>query len=260
MADLEEASNDGVVMLTLNRPERLNAFSDEMLSRLLEALDRLATDTTVGAIVLTGAGRAFCAGGDMKAAPASPPQTQEQRLEVLRRRQRLIPILRQHPKPIVAMVNGPAYGAGLGIMLACDIRVGAPSAKVGTAYARMAFSGDFGTAYSLTRVVGPDKARELLLLGETLEAHEALRLGLFQRLLADAELRDGTMELASRLARGPRLAYALMKRNLFAAETKSLDDVLELEATHQVRTAFTEDHAEAVKAFVEKREPRFTGR
>jgi 2-(1,2-epoxy-1,2-dihydrophenyl)acetyl-CoA isomerase len=258
MPDLEEARDGAVVVLTLCRPERLNAFSDEMLTALGLALDRLASDLKVGAVVLTGAGRAFCVGGDLKAAAVE--RSPEQRLEILRQRHRIVLAVRQHPKPIIAMVNGAAYGAGLGLMLACDLRLGAASAKFGTAFVRMGLSGDFGTSYSLTRILGPTKARELMLLGEVLDAEQAHALGLLQRVLPDAELRNETMRLAQRIAAGPGVAQTYMKRNLLAAEAGTLAEVLELEAMHQTRAALTDDHAEAARAFAEKRQPVFRGR
>jgi 2-(1,2-epoxy-1,2-dihydrophenyl)acetyl-CoA isomerase len=145
-------------------------------------------------------------------------------------------------------------------MLACDLRLGAASAKFGTAFVRMGLSGDFGTSYSLTRILGPTKARELMLLGEVLDAEQAHALGLLQRVLPDAELRNETMRLAQRIAAGPGVAQTYMKRNLLAAEAGTLAEVLELEAMHQTRAALTDDHAEAARAFAEKRQPVFRGR
>lgn len=260
MPDLLETKENGVAWLTLNRPNRLNAFSPAMMHGLADALERLAGDAGVGAIVVTGAGRGFCAGGDVKTMAHRASQTFEERAEGLRRMHRLPMLLRTIPRVVIAMVNGPAIGAGLGLALACDLRVAGRSARFGTGFAGMAYSGDFGGSWTLTRLVGTAKARELYFLGDIIDAAEAHSLGLVSRVVDDEELRRETLALARRIADGPRLAYEYMKRNLFAAETEPLAAVLEMEAVHQARTAMTEDHLEAANAFVEKRLPVFTGR
>jgi 2-(1,2-epoxy-1,2-dihydrophenyl)acetyl-CoA isomerase len=260
MADLLEATREGVAWLTLNRPERLNAFSPEMLRALREALQRLGSDAEVGAIVITGAGRGFCAGGDVKTMEARASQSFEERVEGLRRMHELPLLLRTVPKVVIAMVNGPAIGAGLGLAMACDLRIAGASARFGTGFAGVGYSGDFGGSWSLTRLVGTAKARELYFLGDVIDAAAAAAMGLANRVVADAELEGQTTALARRIADGPRVAYGYMKRNLFAAETEPLAAVLEMEALHQARTATTEDHLEASRAFVEKRRPVFKGR
>jgi 2-(1,2-epoxy-1,2-dihydrophenyl)acetyl-CoA isomerase len=164
------------------------------------------------------------------------------------------------PKVVIAMVNGPAVGAGLGLAMACDLRIAGSSTRFGTGFARVGYSGDFGGSWSLTRLVGTAKARELYFLGDMVDGATALSLGLVSRVVADEALRNETAALARRIADGPRIAYGYMKRNLFAAETEPLAAVLELEALHQARTAMTEDHIEASRAFVEKRRPVFKGR
>jgi 2-(1,2-epoxy-1,2-dihydrophenyl)acetyl-CoA isomerase len=158
------------------------------------------------------------------------------------------------------MVKGPAAGAGLSLALACDLRVAGDSARFGTAFARVGYSGDFGGSYFLTQLVGTAKARELYYTADLLDAPQALALGLVNRVVADARLEEETLALASRIARGPRVALRYMKRNMNAAEAVTLKDVLDLEAWHHARTSFTEDHREAAKAFVAKREPIFKGR
>ncbi|MDQ2803285.1 MAG: enoyl-CoA hydratase [Pseudomonadota bacterium] len=260
MADLLERVEDGVATLTLNRPERLNAFSAAMLDSLHAALTRLAQDDAVGAIVLTGAGRGFCAGGDVKDMATRTGQTFEQRVERIERMHRLPQLMRRLPKVLIAMVNGVAVGAGLGMAMACDLRIGARSARFGTGFGGIAYSGDFGGAWLLTRLVGSAKARELYLLGDVIDAPEAARIGLIGQLVDDATLAETTTALARRIAAGPRLAYGYMKRNLLAAETEPLSAVLDLEAVHQARTGLSEDHREAVTAFAEKRKPVFEGR
>ena len=261
--DLLEQVTDGVAVLTLNRPDRLNAMSRPMLDALLEALPRLAEDAAVGVVVLTGAGRGFCAGGDVKAMAEGTElggQTMEERAQALRARMETSRWLHEMPKPTIAMMRGPAAGAGLALAMACDLRIASDTARLGTAFARVGYSGDFGGSYYLTQLVGTAKARELYFTADLLDAPQALALGLVNRLVPDARLEEETMALASRLARGPRVAYRYMKRNLNAAETASLKDMLDLEAWHHTRTGMTEDHREAARAFVEKREPQFKGR
>ncbi len=212
-------------------------------------------------MILTGAGRGFCAGGDVKnMAEGSGQLGMEDAVQRLRGRMEVSRLLHEIPKPTIAMVNGPAAGAGLAMALACDLRVASESARFITAFAKVGFSGDFGGSYFLSKLVGSGKARELYYTGEPLSGAQALALGIANRLVADAELAEATMALATRLARGPGIALGLMKRNFNAAETGTLAELLDLEALHQVRTARTEDHAEAARAFVEKRPPVFKGR
>jgi 2-(1,2-epoxy-1,2-dihydrophenyl)acetyl-CoA isomerase len=168
--------------------------------------------------------------------------------------------LHELPKPTIAMVRGAAAGAGLSLALACDLRIAGDTARFGTAFARVGYSGDFGGSYFLTRLVGTAKARELYFTADLVDAPQALALGLVNRVVPDARLEEETMALAARLARGPRVAYRYMKKNLNAAETGTLKDVFDLEAWHHTRTGMTEDHREAARAFVDKREPAFRGR
>src|SRR5882762_6523235 len=260
MTDLLESTENGIATLTLNRPERLNALSPAMTAGLKDALERLATDHSVGAIVIGGAGRGWCAGGDVKTMESrGEGQTFEDRAEGLRRAHQLPLLLRAMPKVVIASINGPVAGAGLGLALACDLRIAGKSARFGTAFARIGYSGDYGGSWSLTRLVGTAKARELYFTADIIDAEEAGRLGLVNRVVADDELQAETMALARRIADGPRIALGYMKRNLLAAETEPFQTVLELEAEHQARCAFTEDHKEAVAAFVEKRRPVFKG-
>jgi 2-(1,2-epoxy-1,2-dihydrophenyl)acetyl-CoA isomerase len=260
MPDLIETIEDGVAVLTLNRPERLNALSPEMLQGLRDALPRLAADDTIGAIVITGAGRGFTAGGDVKNMANRTGQTFEQRLEGYRIMHVIPQLMRTLPKVIIGMINGPAVGAGLGLALACDLRIAGRSARFGTGFANVGYSGDFGGSWLLTRLVGTLKAREMYFLNEHVDAEQALTLGMVNRVVDDAALREATMALARRIAEGPRVALGYMKRNLHAAETEPFNVVLEMEGIHQARTGQTEDHREAVAAFAAKRKPRFRGR
>jgi 2-(1,2-epoxy-1,2-dihydrophenyl)acetyl-CoA isomerase len=260
MTDLLEKIENGIAWLTLHRPDRLNAFSPAMLQALGDTLQRLGGNAEFGAIVVTGAGRGFCAGGDVKTMETRASQGFEERAEGLRRMHQLPLLLRTIPKVVIAMVNGPAVGAGLGLAMACDLRIAGRSARFGTGFAGVGYSGDFGGSWSLTRLVGTAKARELYFLGDIIDAAAAASLGLVNRVVDDETLQRETAALARRIADGPRVAYGYMKRNLFAAETEPLAAVLEMEAVHQARTAMTEDHLEASRAFVEKRRPAFKGR
>ncbi len=260
--DLLEVVTDGVAVLTMNRPARLNALSRPMLDAMCEALPRLAESPEVGAVVLTGAGRAFCAGGDVKAmaeAAEAGAATLEERAQALRSRMEVSRWLHEMPKPTIAMVRGAAAGAGLALALACDLRLAGDGARFGTAFARVGYPGDFGGSFFLTKLVGTAKARELYLTADIVDAAQALAIGLVSRIVRDARLEAETLALAGRLARGPRIAHRYIKRNLNAAETGTLTELLDLEAWHQTRCAMTEDHREAARAFVDKREPVFRG-
>ena len=261
--DLLESIKDGVATLTLNRPDRLNALSGPMLDALLEALPRLAADASVGVVVLTGAGRGFCAGGDVKAMAEGREFAEsglEEKTHGLRSKMEVSRLLHEIPKPTIAMVRGAAAGAGLSMALACDLRVAGESAKFATAFARVGYSGDFGGSWFLTQLVGTAKARELYYTAELVDASQALALGIVNRVVPDGKLEEETMALARKIANGPRVALRYMKRNMNAAESGSLKDQLDLEAWHHTRTGMTEDHREAARAFVEKREPQFKGR
>ena len=261
--DFLEQVKDGVAILTMNRPERLNAMSRPMLEAMEAALGRLAGAPEIGAVVLTGAGRAFCAGGDVKAMAEGAEVaggSLEERAQQLRARMEVSRWLHEMPKPTIAMVRGAAAGAGLSLALACDLRVASDTAKFTTAFARVGYSGDFGGSYFLTRLVGTARARELYFTAELLDAARALAIGLVNRVVPDAELETETLGLAGRLARGPRIAHRYIKRNMNAAESGTLAELLDLEAWHHTRTGLTEDHREAARAFVEKREPLFHGR
>ncbi|MGA7264817.1 MAG: enoyl-CoA hydratase [Stellaceae bacterium] len=260
--ELLETIEDGIATLTFNRPERMNALSTPIMEGLLHGLPRLAGDPAVKVVVLTGAGRAFCAGGDVKsmAEGGGEPRSAAEATAHLRSRMEVSRILYELPKPTIAMINGPAAGAGLALALACDLRIAGVSARLVTAFVRVGFSGDFGGSYFLTRLIGTARARELYFTGRPVEAEEALTLGLVNRVVPDDQLRDATMELARSLAQGPQIALSLMKCNMNCAENAGLAELLDIEAAHQVQTGRTEDHREAARAFVEKRTPIFAGR
>ena len=260
MPDLIETVEDGVAILTLNRPESLNALSEEIRLGLLESIYRLGNDDAVGCIVLTGSGRGFCAGGDVKTMAGGSAKVFEERAEGIRQSNRISMLMHATPKVIIGMINGVAVGAGLSMAAACDIRIAAHSARFGTGFIKIGLSGDWGGTWTLTRLIGTAKARELFFTGDIIGADEALRIGLVNKAVADTELRDVTMTLARRIAGMPRVALGYTKKNLAAAETGDFAASLELEAVHQARCSQTEDHREAVAAFKEKRKPAFKGR
>ena len=260
MSDEILLQRDGAVaIVTLNRPDRMNAVYLGMMIELGEVLTELDGDDGVGVILITGAGRGFCAGGDVKAMADRGPRSFEGRVADLKRMHRVPLTIRAMPKVVIAAINGPAAGAGFSLALACDLRIAAESAKFSTAFAKVGLSGDFGGSHSLQRLVGPMLARELYLTSRSIDAAEAARLGLVSRVVPDDHLMDAAMETAREIAAGPRVAFGLMKRNMLAAETEPFGTVLDLEAFHQARASSTEDHAEAKRAFVEKRAPRFSG-
>jgi 2-(1,2-epoxy-1,2-dihydrophenyl)acetyl-CoA isomerase len=256
---------DSVAVLTLNRPQALNALTGEMLAGLEKALDYAERSSSVRAIVITGAGGVFCAGGDVKrmAARASESATPlDERVHVQRLSQRnTAGRIYLMPKPVVAMLPGAAAGAGLSLALAADLRTMADTAFVTTAFARVGFSGDYGGSFFLSHLVGSAKAKELYFLSERVSAKECERLGLANYVYPPEQLEEQTMALARRLAAGPSVAYRYMKENLNrAAVGAGVIECLDLEATHHATVGMTEDHREAAKAFVEKRTPVFKGR
>ena len=265
-ADLLATLDAGVLTLTLNRPEARNAMSREMNLALQQQLAAAEFDTAVKCIVLTGAGKGFCAGGDVKGMAARGDgtvgaMTIDEAIHRQRANQRATAgKLFKMPKPTLAALPGAAAGAGLALALACDLRIMASSAIMTTAFARVGFSGDYGGSYFLSQLVGSAKARELYFLSDRVSADEALRLGLTNWVCAPEALAERSREIAQRLANGPSVALRYMKENLNRAMAGDVDDCLDLEATHHIHCGQTEDHREATKAFVEKREPVFKGR
>jgi len=265
--DLRAEIDDGVAVITMNRPDRRNAFSVAMVSALGAVLAQVETDEAVGCVVLTGAGGAFCAGGDVKSMAASADRQDgagrslDDRIHRQRLNQRATSgRLWSMPKPTIAAIGGPAAGAGLSLALACDLRYAVPGAVLTTAFAKVAFSGDYGGTWFLTQLVGSSKAKELYYFSERLSAEDAQRLGIVNAIFPPADFEREVMERARRLAHGPSIAYRYMKENLNRAVTGGLGDCMDLEATHHVHTGLTEDHREAAQAFASKREPHFHGR
>jgi 2-(1,2-epoxy-1,2-dihydrophenyl)acetyl-CoA isomerase len=306
---LFEKRPDGLALITLNRPDSLNAMGGQLMPLLATYLEQCAHDSAVRCVVLTGAGRAFCAGGDVKGmaqrpdaglaqssggdpstssgqapsassgqAPKGMAQRPEPRdgsggerarsiigmldegLTVLREIQfRTSYVLHTMPKPTIAMVNGYAVGAGFSLALACDIRIASDQAKFGTAFRNVGLSGDFGGSFFLQRLVGSGKARELYFTAEILDAQEAHRLGIANRVVAHDQLADETLALGTKLASGPTAAYARMKENHNLATHVDLKTLLDHEALNMRLAGMSNDSREAVRAFVEKREPKFAG-
>ena len=250
-----------VATLTFNRPDKLNALSRELLAQSAECLKRWSRDPEVGAIVVTGSGRAFCAGGDVSnmAKDTTPPSLEEQ-IDGLREAQELSWLLYNMPKVTIAAVNGHAMGAGLGVCLSCDLRIASDAAKFGTAYAKVGFGGDFGTTWLLAQSVGAAKAKELFFLSEIIDAAEAQRLGLVNRVVAADQLSAQVGEIATRIAHGPLVSYRYMKANVNQAMSSDFRTLLDREAETHLRCGQTEDHKEGVRAFLEKRQPNFIGK
>ncbi len=267
MSDVVLVTNEeNVRIITLNRPESLNAMTPELLDALVEAAEAAAADPAVRCVVITGAGRAFCAGGDVKAMAASNERQGGgggglvSRVDVLRRQEEVSRLLHEMPKPTIAAINGVAAGAGLSVALAADLRIASDQARFTTAFAKVGFSGDFGGTWLLQRLVGPMKARELYFLSEIIDANRAIELGIVSRVVPHDQFWAETMALARRLASGPTLAYARMKDNFVYGETNTFADTLTREAENMIASGQTEDHRNAARAFVEKREPVFHGR
>lgn len=264
--DLLASLDAGVLTITLNRPQARNAMSGEMNAALAQQLAWAELERSVKCVVLTGAGQGFCAGGDVKGMDSrnsggSAPATIDEAIHSQRVNQRATAgKLFKMPKPTIAALPGAAAGAGLSLALACDLRIMSRTAIMTTAFARVGFAGDYGGTYFLTQLVGSAKARELYYLSERVDAEEALRLGLTNWVCEPGDLAAKAREIATRLADGPTVAYRYMKENLNRAMGGEVDDCLDLEATHHVHCGQTADHKEAAKAFVEKRQPVFSGR
>ena len=258
---------DGVAVLTLNRPEARNAMSGEMNGALAACLRDFEVDPEVRAIVLTGAGKGFCAGGDVKGMDATnsgggaSSGSFDEPILLQRLNQReTTGRLYKMPKPVLASLPGAAAGAGLSLALACDLRIMADTAIMTSAFAKVGFAGDYGGTYFLTKIVGTAKAREIYYLSDRIPADEALRLGLTNWVVPADQLEAETMKIARRLAGGPSIAFRYMKENLNRAAGGDAYEAMDLEATHHVYAGRTEDHKNAVRAFLEKRDPVFEGR
>ncbi len=254
---------DGALaVITLDRPEVLNAFDEALTSALATAIDAVATDPAVRAVVITGAGRAFSAGQDLRDRFLKVVAGEDLALgnELRRRYHPAIAALREMRKPVVAAVNGVVAGAGLGIAVACDVRVASSSAVFRAAWTRVGLVPDAGSAYFLPRIVGWGRATDMILTGDAVSADEALRMGLVTRVWPDAEFSDAWRKYARALAEGATEAYALSKEGLNAAWDRNFASFLELESSLQDRAGRTRDYAEGVRAFTSKTPAKFEGR
>lgn len=274
--------NGYVATITLNRPQQRNALSDALTPALRQMLLQLDTDPRVRCVVITGAGSAFCAGGDVsgmggnrrgkdapdsqadpvdKAATESIKPTLEDAIYGLKVKQETLTLrLHEFSKPTIAALPGPAAGAGLSIALACDLRIAADNAFITTAFANIGLSGDYGCSWFMTQLIGTARTRELFYSARRVGAEEALSLGLFNEVVPFAELGSRTAALAGQIASGPPVAIRFMKENLNRAQTADLRTCLGMEADRMVRCTQTQDHREAVAAFLGKRQPTFSGR
>ncbi|HWM76796.1 MAG TPA: enoyl-CoA hydratase-related protein [Methylomirabilota bacterium] len=253
---------DRVATLTLNRPERLNALGGTLREDLFDAVTRASADPEVRVMVITGAGKGFCAGGDVKAMSEAKAGTRERPLieKIAPGRDRTLLAMREAPQPIIAAVNGAAAGAGMNLALGCDLRIASTEAKFAQAFVKRGLHPDWGGTYFLPRVVGMAKACEMIFTGDLIDATEALRLGLVSQVVPPEELLPTAHDLARRIAAGPPVAIRLAKRSLYANADLDLQGALHMETMAQNICFETEDATEGIRAFVEKRAPVFRGR
>lgn len=262
---LEDLDEHDVLTLTLNRPDRRNTMTEALSDDLYRAVSKAAENHEVRCLVLTGAGKTFCAGGDMEVMDGFSPEggeerSQEELIAMLREGMKLVELLHEMPKPTLAVINGAAAGAGLMFALACDMRFCLDTAKLTTAFSMIGTSGDSGISYFLPRIVGPAKAAELMFSSEVITGAQAHEIGLVTKVASAEEFEAASRAFAKHLANLPTLAIGLMKRNLAASSSSTLSEILDLEADSMVRSMDTEDHRNAVQAFINKQQPKFEGR
>ncbi|KUI34577.1 enoyl-CoA hydratase [Mycobacterium sp. IS-1590] len=253
---------DGVGIVTLNRPERRNALHAEMYVAVPRLLEQFAADDAIGCVLITGSGNAFCAGGDVRDGNSGKQASGEwgdgvdveakvrSQTAQLADNARMVTQLHRMPKVTIAALPGAAVGAGMSIALAADLRIAARSARLIPGWSKLAFSGDFGGAWFLTRLLGPAKALELLIADEPVDAEAGLRLGVFNRVVNDADLRDSAIQWAARIAAGPTSAFAGTKANVLDAQQLPLEQALLAESERMVRSGMTVEHRRAVKAWL----------
>jgi len=256
-----EQRHEGIAVLAMNRPDRLNALNNELASALNDALGRIAKDPNVNVVVITGAGRAFCAGGDLGALGKGRQTGATHELEpLLRAGMQMVLKMRTMPQPVIAAVNGAAAGAGMNIALAADIRIAAEEATFGQSFAKVGLFPDYGGTYFLPQLVGPAKAAELFYTGDMIDAKTALALGLVNQVVPAAQLEAAVKTLAQKIAQGPSLPIRAVKKALFASQEKELAQALDSEVREQVRCYLSDDCNEGMRAFFEKRPPKFQGK
>ena len=251
---------EGITTITLNRPEKLNAFVGHMRRDLAEALEHAGSDRDARVVVITGAGRAFCAGGDIAfMAELMERRDADEFARLLGAGRRVISAIRMMTKPVIAAVNGPAAGAGFNLALACDLRIASTNATFSQSFVKIGLHPDWGGTYFLPRLVTPNKACELFFLGDSIDAAEAARLNLVNKVVAPEELETATLQLAQRLCAAPPIALASAKQAVYMSSGADLDQMMRYETEAQLRCFESEDCNEGLRAFFEKRDPRFTG-
>ena len=256
-----ETIQDGIATLVMNRPDRLNALNNELATGLRDAFARLGENDSVRVVVLTGAGRAFCAGGDLGAIGKGRETKDTAQLDpILRAGMAAVLKMRTIPQPVIAAVNGPAAGAGMNIALAADIRIAAEEATFGQNFAKVGLFPDYGGTFFLPELVGPSKAAELFYTGDMIDAKTALELGLVNRVVPAASLAAEVRAYAQKLAQGPPIPMRAVKKVLFADKKAELEKALEAEVQHQLKCYLSDDCKEGIQAFFEKRAPKFQGR
>jgi len=257
---IQVTETEGVATITLNRPDKLNAFVGHMRRDLAEALEHAGSDRNTRVVIITGAGRAFCAGGDITfMAQLMQRRDAEEFSRILGAGRRVILAIRQMTKPVIAAINGPASGAGCNLALACDLRVASNTATFSQSFAKVGLHPDWGGTYFLPRLVTPNKACEMFFLGDSIDAAEAARLGIVNQVVAPEELESVAMELAQRLRAAPPIALAAAKHAVYMSQAAELDEMLRYETEAQLRCFESDDGHEGIHAFLEKREPKFTG-
>jgi 2-(1,2-epoxy-1,2-dihydrophenyl)acetyl-CoA isomerase len=260
-AVLLEARNAGIVTLTMNRPEKLNALNNELATALIDALSRMEHDASIHVVLLTGAGRAFCAGGDLGAIGKGRQSADTTELEpLLRSGMQAVLKLRTMPQPVIAVVHGAAAGAGMNIALAADMRVASEEATFGQNFTRVGLFPDYGGTYFLPQLVGPAKAAEMFYTGEMIDAATALRLGIVNHVVPMAQLEAAARALAEKISQGPPVSIRAIKQAIFGAQKQELAHALEQEVRHQIKCFLSEDCREGIQAFMEKRKPKFQGK
>jgi 2-(1,2-epoxy-1,2-dihydrophenyl)acetyl-CoA isomerase len=258
---LLEKKQGAIVTLTLNRPDRLNALNNDLSSALNEALTRIAADLSINVVILTGAGRAFCAGGDLgDIGKGRERGDADQLAPLLRSGMQAVLKLRTIPQPVIAAVNGPAAGAGMNLALACDIRIALDGAVFGQNFAKVGLFPDYGGTYFLPELVGPSVAAEMFYTGEMIDTPTAHRLGIVNHVVPADQFEAEVQSLAKKISDGPQVAIRAVKQTVFGRQKDKLTEALELEVEHQIKCFHSEDCREGIRAFLEKRAPNFQGR
>ncbi len=258
--------SDRIAKLTLNRPERLNALTPELVDELVAAIDELGDDDDIGVVVITGAGRAFCSGADVgslsggNAKSSYTNRTPDNIRRGFSGAQKVVLGLQRMEKPVIAMVNGAAAGAGMDIAFVCDIRIGTANTRFVAAYIKIGLFPGWGGTWLYSRVIGLPKAAEMIFTGDTMDADEAYRVGALNKLVAADELESATMEMAAKIANGPPIAMRLAKLNLYKGLEIDLETAMRFAAAVETITLTSEDHVEGAQAFREKRAPKYQGR